>query len=115
MELNRRGFLSSLAGVVAWGKSKLSLSPAARAVPPACEKPYQYEVRFLARDGRTVEPSPVLRCTKIDQATNTMWLDSVIPSDVVGRVIVVSKSNCPDSPYFQIGACDEYLGLKRSA
>lgn len=35
MELNRRGFFSSLAGVVAWSKLKLSLSPAARAVPPA--------------------------------------------------------------------------------
>ncbi len=39
MELSRRGFLSSLAGLVVYAKTSLGLSPAASASQPTCEVP----------------------------------------------------------------------------
>lgn len=115
----RRGFISSLAGVVAWAKSPKikSISPAASAIHPTCETkpciaclaaipvnavkcgpcgewqcdPYRYEVRFMTRDGRTVEPSPIFRGSDLDQLKNTIMIAGIIPSDAVGRTIMISK------------------------
>ncbi len=49
--LNRRGFISSLAGLVAWVKSgnANSISPAASAIQPTCEKQdYLLELNGMA-------------------------------------------------------------------
>lgn len=104
--LNRRGFLSSLAGVVALAKSGLKLSPAAAAIQPTCAnfdgKPCggglcQYQVHFMAREGRMIDPTlPAMLVTQINHSEHTVWLDGAIPMDAVGRTIIMSpiRTNC---------------------
>lgn len=91
--MNRRRFFGALSGVVAWAKNGFFLSPAASAVQPPCEKPWQYEVRFLTRDGNEIEPTPVFRVSEMNEWASTITIAGIIPTDCIGRTIVVSP--CP--------------------
>ena len=53
--MNRRGFLSSLVGVVGWAKSGLRVSPAASAIQPTYEKPIPYFHDLMP----SVQPMPL--------------------------------------------------------
>ena len=101
--MNRRGFISSLAGVVAWvkgpkAKTQSLVSPAASAIQPTCEESsYQYRAYFLTRDGYMVEPTiPPMMVTRHDKFSNTIWLDGPVPMDACGRgiTIVPVRRNC---------------------
>lgn len=116
--MNRRGFIGALVGLPFIGKITKLFPPTASAIQATCESAYRYEVRFLTRDGREIEPTPVLKVIEMDEATNTIWLDGSISADAVNRIIVMSpaRGQFDDIPYFQISGerVRNFIGIDRA-